>query len=195
MASFTRLTALVALLASSASIVTGVATSGSAKTTRYWDCCKPSCAWSDKAGIASPVKTCDIKDKPLSDANAKSGCEGGNSFMCSDQSPWAVNDNLAYGFAAVTSQNPQCCQCYKLTFKDTAAAGKSMIVQITNTGDDVSNTQFDLAVVASAASTPAPANGTPPPPSGANNTAVPAQTPAPPSPPPSSPDAVSAGAG
>ncbi|KAL8946200.1 MAG: hypothetical protein Q9183_007936, partial [Haloplaca sp. 2 TL-2023] len=66
--------------------------------------------------------------------------------MCSDQSPWAVNDNLAYGFAAVTSQNPQCCQCYKLTFKDTAAAGKSMIVQITNTGDDVSNTQFDLAI-------------------------------------------------
>lgn len=66
--------------------------------------------------------------------------------MCSDQSPWAVNDNLAYGFAAVTAANPTCCTCYKLTFTTTSIKGKTMIVQATNTGNDVSGTQFDLAV-------------------------------------------------
>ncbi|KAL8946077.1 MAG: hypothetical protein Q9222_007479 [Ikaeria aurantiellina] len=130
MAAFTRLAALAALLASSANLVAGVATSGSGTTTRY-----------------CPVKTCDISDKPLSGGvTAQSGCQGGTSFMCSDQSPWAVDDNLAYGFAAVTAANPTCCTCYKLTFTSTSIAGKTMIVQATNTGNDVSGTQFDLAM-------------------------------------------------
>ncbi|KAI4240206.1 MAG: hypothetical protein L6R40_005235 [Gallowayella cf. fulva] len=147
MASFIRLAALTALLVSSASIVAGVATSGSGHTTRYWDCCKPSCAWS-RDGLTAPVKTCDINDKPLANGvTAQSGCQGGGtSFMCSDQSPWAVNDNLAYGFAAVTAANPTCCTCYKLTFTTTSIKGKTMIVQATNTGNDVSGTQFDLAM-------------------------------------------------
>ncbi|KAL8648831.1 MAG: hypothetical protein Q9226_005827 [Calogaya cf. arnoldii] len=130
MASFARLAAFATLLTSSASIVSAVAASGSGTTTRY-----------------CTVKTCDINDKPLANGvTEQSGCNGGNSFMCSDQSPWAVNDNLAYGFAAVTSANPTCCQCYKLTFTNTEIAGKTMIVQATNTGDDVSGTQFDLAI-------------------------------------------------
>lgn len=125
---------------------TSLAQSGSGKTTRYWDCCKPSCAW-DKGGVTAPVKTCDKSDSPISDANAQSGCAGGTSYMCSDQSPWAVSDSLAYGFAAVSAGNaPSCCQCYKLTFTDTAIQGKSMIVQATNTGGDVSAAQFDLAI-------------------------------------------------
>ncbi|KAI4219998.1 MAG: hypothetical protein LQ349_008201, partial [Xanthoria aureola] len=131
MASFTRLAALAALLASSASLVGAVAASGSGTTTRY-----------------CTVKTCDINDKPLANGvTAQSGCQnGGTSFMCSDQSPWAINDNLAYGFAAVTASNPTCCQCYKLTFtSDGPIKGKTMIVQATNTGNDVSGTQFDLA--------------------------------------------------
>lgn len=66
--------------------------------------------------------------------------------MCSSQSPWAVSDNLAYGFAAVTASNPSCCSCYKLTFTSTSIKGKTMIVQATNTGNDVSDAQFDLAV-------------------------------------------------
>ncbi|KAI4175895.1 MAG: hypothetical protein LQ346_008000 [Caloplaca aetnensis] len=206
MASLARLAALAALLASSVSQVAAVGASGSGKTTRYWDCCKPSCAWS-KPGITSPVKTCNINDEPLADSvNAKSGCEGGTSFMCSSQAPWAVNDNLAYGFAAVTADNPTCCTCYKLTFTDTEIKGKTMIVQATNTGYDVSGTQFDLAVcpfpfpfpvppastdsmsrfpvAALAYSTPAPSNGKPPPPSGAPSTAAPAATHVPRFPPP-----------
>ena len=114
--------------------------SGSGVTTRYWDCCKPSCAWSSKATLASgsgPVGTCDVKDSPLSDptGNAASGCSGGTSYMCSDQSPFAVTDDLAYGYAAVNiaggSEASWCCACYELTFTSTALAGKKMIVQAT----------------------------------------------------------------
>lgn len=66
--------------------------------------------------------------------------------MCSSQSPWAINSNLAYGFAAVTASNPKCCACYKLTFTSSSIKGKTMIVQATNTGYDVGGAQFDLAV-------------------------------------------------
>ncbi|KAL8916863.1 MAG: hypothetical protein Q9172_006080 [Xanthocarpia lactea] len=147
MASFTRLAALAALLASSAGIVAAVETSGSGTTTRYWDCCKPSCAWT-QPGLTSTVKTCDINDNPLANGvTATSGCQpGGTSFMCSDQSPWVINENLAYGFAAVTASNPTCCQCYKLTFTSEGLKGKTMIVQATNTGYDVNGAQFDLAI-------------------------------------------------
>ncbi|KAG7139744.1 putative endoglucanase type K like protein [Verticillium longisporum] len=94
-------------------------TSGSGSTTRYWDCCKPSCAWPGKAALSSgPVTTCDINDRPLGDANARSGCEaGGTSYMCSGQSPWAVSADLAYGWAAAT-----------------------------NTGADLGSNHFDLAI-------------------------------------------------
>lgn len=46
--------------------------SGTGTTTRYWDCCKPSCAWPGKAELAAgsnPVTTCDIKDNPLTNYN------------------------------------------------------------------------------------------------------------------------------
>ncbi len=47
--------------------------------TKSRDCCKPSCAWAGNAPAAlAPVKTCDAHDNPLSDANAQSGCNGGN---------------------------------------------------------------------------------------------------------------------
>ncbi|TGO50713.1 hypothetical protein BOTNAR_0383g00120 [Botryotinia narcissicola] len=129
--------------------------SGSGTTIRYWDCCKPSCAWSGKAALASgsgPVGTCDVKDSPLSDptANAVSGCNSGTAYMCSDQSPYAVSDDLAYGYAAVNiaggSEASWCCACYELTFISTALAGKKMIVQATNTGGDLGSNQFDLAI-------------------------------------------------
>ncbi|KAM3067230.1 hypothetical protein ACMFMG_005404 [Clarireedia jacksonii] len=127
--------------------------SGSGHTTRYWDCCKPSCAWGGKATLAagsSPVSTCDVKDSPLADSNAVNGCNGGSSYMCTDQSPYAVTDDLAYGYAAVNiaggSESSWCCACYELTFTSTAIAGKKMIVQATNTGGDLGSNQFDLAI-------------------------------------------------
>ncbi|KAK5625132.1 hypothetical protein RRF57_000848 [Xylaria bambusicola] len=93
------------------------AASGNGVTTRYWDCCKPSCAWSGKAAVSSPAQTCDANDNPLSNVNAKSGCDGGVAYTCSDYSPWAVNDNLAYGFAATAisggTESSWCCACYQ----------------------------------------------------------------------------------
>jgi hypothetical protein len=49
---------------------------------------------------------------------AKNGCEnGGKAYMCSMQSPWAVSDELAYGFSAVKlaggTESSWCCACYK----------------------------------------------------------------------------------
>ena len=124
------------------------AASGTGSTTRYWDCCKPSCAWNDisRLGVSSPVKSCDINDNPLAAADVQSGCAGGSAYTCSDQSPWAVSDSLAYGFAAVSAASPLCCQCYELTFTSTSIKGKKMVVQATNTGGDVGSTQFDIAV-------------------------------------------------
>jgi len=66
--------------------------------------------------------------------------------MCSDQTPWEVTPDLAYGFAAVSSTKNACCQCYQLTFTSGPVTGKKMIVQATNTGGDVASTQFDLAI-------------------------------------------------
>ena len=101
-------------------LATGLATvdaQSTGKTTRYWDCCKGSCAWSGKAPVSSPIKTCDKNDNPLSDVNTKSGCDGGSAYMCTDQSPWAVSDDLAYGFAAVKlsgkTESNWCCACYE----------------------------------------------------------------------------------
>jgi hypothetical protein len=126
--------------------------SGSGKTTRYWDCCKPSCAWPKKGNAPNPVQTCDKNDRPLNDGgNTKSGCDnGGNAFMCSSQSPWAVNATHSYGWAAVniagSSEANWCCACYELTFTSGPVNGKKLIVQATNTGGDLGNNHFDLAV-------------------------------------------------
>ncbi|KAM0550828.1 hypothetical protein ACHAPJ_008691 [Fusarium lateritium] len=125
------------------------AASGSGHSTRYWDCCKPSCSWSGKASVNAPAVTCDKNDNPISDVNAKNGCEGGGSaYACTNYSPWAVNDNLAYGFAATKlaggSEASWCCGCYELTFTTGPVKGKKMVVQSTNTGGDLGENHFDL---------------------------------------------------
>ena len=74
--------------------------SGVAKTTRYWDCCKVSCSWSANTGaVSGPVRSCRADGHGTADDNAQSGCNGGNSYVCNDQQPFVV-DGKAYGFAA-----------------------------------------------------------------------------------------------
>ncbi|EXF85230.1 glycosyl hydrolase family 45, partial [Colletotrichum fioriniae PJ7] len=135
---------------------TNAQSTGTGTTTRYWDCCKPSCAWPGKIPTSSlaagPVTTCDRNDNPLSDGGAtRSGCDsgGGGAYMCSAQSPWAVSDDLAYGFAAVRisggNEAQWCCACYELSFTSGAVAGKKMVVQATNTGADLGQNHFDIA--------------------------------------------------
>lgn len=68
--------------------------------------------------------------------------------MCNDNQPWAVTDDLAYGFAAASIAGSDeagwCCGCYELTFTSTAIQGKKMVVQVTNTGGDLGSNHFDL---------------------------------------------------
>jgi len=122
----------------------------SGKTTRYWDCCKASCSWSGKSkAVAHPVNACQ-KDGTTVDSNlaTKSGCDNGTAFMCSNQQPWSVSDSLSYGFTAASvagkTEDAICCACYQLTFTSGPVSGKKMIVQVTNTGSDLSSNHFDL---------------------------------------------------
>ncbi len=124
---------------------------GTAITTHYWDCCKPSCSWPGKAAVSAPVAACSADDSPLADLMERNGCdENGSAFTCSNQQPWAVNDTLAYGFAAAhmshTTEVSTCCACYQLAFHSGALQGKSMVVQVTNTGADLGSNHFDIAV-------------------------------------------------
>ncbi|KAJ1522489.1 hypothetical protein ONE63_001679 [Megalurothrips usitatus] len=73
---------------------------GTAKTTRYWDCCKPSCAWRANVGsVTAPVRTCAAGGRKTVGENEQSGCNGGNGFVCNNQRPF-VKKGQAYGFAA-----------------------------------------------------------------------------------------------
>ncbi|KXJ90156.1 endoglucanase V [Microdochium bolleyi] len=139
-------TLLLAVLGSAAGLAS--AASGSGKTTRYWDCCKPSCSWKGKAQVNRPVGTCNAQNNPLTDPDVASGCNGGSAFTCANMSPWAVNDNLAYGFAATAitggTESSWCCACYKLEFTSGPVAGKSMVIQTTNTGGDLGANHFDI---------------------------------------------------
>ncbi|KAH8202807.1 hypothetical protein TruAng_003078 [Truncatella angustata] len=125
--------------------------SGSGQTTRYWDCCKPSCGWGMKTNSGKYVGTCDKSDNHLGSSDTKSGCDnGGSAYMCSDQSPWAVNETMSYGWAAVklsgSNEQTWCCACYELTFTSGSVQGKKMIVQASNTGGDLGQNHFDLAM-------------------------------------------------
>lgn len=65
-------------------------------------------------------------------------------FTCNNNQPWAVNNDLSYGFAAARLANKNeadlCCKCFKWTFTSGPVTGKSMIIQVTNTGDDLNQT-------------------------------------------------------
>ncbi|MES2823355.1 MAG: cellulose binding domain-containing protein [Pseudomonadota bacterium] len=125
--------------------------------TRYWDCCKPHCGWSANlpSGV-SALPSCSATNTQLGDITAGSSCNGGNAHMCWGLTPFAVSDKLAYGYAA-TSNGDVCGRCYQLQFTgashnsagdpgSSALAGKTMIVQATNIGYDVSGGQFDILV-------------------------------------------------
>jgi hypothetical protein len=149
-------TSLLALhLLAATALAANLNYSGEALTTRFWDCCKPSCAWTNKASFSQPVKSCSADDKPI-DFSAGTGCNGGSAFLCSDQQPWAINDTLSYGFAGafITPdltgggiEGAWCCACYQLDFTSDPLRGKSMIVQASNTAYDLqTQNRFTLAV-------------------------------------------------
>lgn len=124
--------------------------------TRFWDCCKPHCAWTANVpGGTNPVTSCSQSNASLgSNYDVQSSCNGGGAYMCQGLAPWAVNDKLSYGYAA-TSSGDICGRCYQLQFTGSshnggndpgsqALNGKTMIVQAINVGSDVGGGQFDI---------------------------------------------------
>ncbi len=103
------------------------------------------------------MKMCSESNASLSDPNAQSSCDGGPAYVCWSMVPWAVSENLAYGYAATPAGGNDCGKCYQLDFTgqgqhdandagSKAIAGKSMVVQAINVGGDVSSGQFDIMV-------------------------------------------------
>ena len=129
--------------------------SGSGWATRYWDCCKPHCAWSGKGG--KMTHGCDVKGNIINDSEASSMCDGGNSGTCLSQIPQVYNDTIAFAFAAVPgSAGGKCGSCFDLQFtgkgkyaSDNNLAklkGKHLIVIASNIGYDVAEGQFDIMI-------------------------------------------------
>jgi len=138
-------------------------------TTGYWDCCKPSCSWPGKGNVNKPALACEAgTDKRLQDPNVKSVCGGGTAASCSDNQPFVVAGNLTMGFTAAAvggghglNGDENCGQCFELRFTSQVhpggnwggshpgLVGKSMIVQVTNIGYDVTGDHsFDIQIPA-----------------------------------------------
>jgi hypothetical protein len=123
------------------------------RTTRYWDCCKPSCAWkanAQSAGKSNPATSCGKDGGSQVGADTQSVCSGGSAYQCNWGVPWQVSSTLSYGYAAFNGTN--CGKCYQLDFTgagDNPGAqtlkGKSMIVQAINIGDIGAN-HFDILI-------------------------------------------------
>jgi hypothetical protein len=122
-------------------------------TTRYWDCCKPSCGWSANAN-GKPTHTCGKDGTSTVNNDTQSVCGGGGGYMCYWGAPWSVSDTLSYGFAAYNGV--ACGTCFQLQFTgkgqynandpgSNAINGKTMIVQVINIGG-ISSNQFDLLI-------------------------------------------------
>ncbi|CAH1156032.1 unnamed protein product [Phaedon cochleariae] len=127
--------------------------SGDGVTTRYWDCCKPSCAWADHTTYTKgghPAASCLADGNTVADPNIHSGCrENGDAYLCNNQQPIFVNSSLYYGFAAASFTGGEdyswCCTCMLLSFKG-QLAGKQFLVQVVNTGSPLAVNQFDLQI-------------------------------------------------
>ncbi|WP_298770211.1 glycosyl hydrolase family 5 [uncultured Fibrobacter sp.] len=148
----------------------------------YWDACSPNCTdpellkrfgtdpYKDSYGAprTCSVHSYEIPAYTLSKdgitgvyAAAINACDSKNpsqgAFTCTDMAPIAVNDTLAYGFAAAYSQKELLCgKCLHIQFTGDAKytesqatksiKGKHMIVMILAQGSDGYNTQVDLMI-------------------------------------------------
>nr|QCF40870.1 glycoside hydrolase family 45 protein [Diabrotica virgifera virgifera] len=125
--------------------------SGNGSTSRYWDCCKPACAWpSNVPHSPRPVTSCKADGITPINPDAMSGCENGTAYTCTNQQPFIVNQTYGYGFAAAyliggSSTNNFCCACFLLNFTDQIKY-KHMVVQVTNSGTNFDKNEFVIAL-------------------------------------------------
>lgn len=141
---------------------------------RYWDGCKPHCAWRENvdttANPFSICKNCNFDNEEIAAftlspnvnpnwtgyEGTKNSCDGGVAYACFDMAPIALNDTLAYAFVATSKANASCGQCFQVQFDGGAKygvkeahgllKGKTLIVMASNTGSDVEAGQFDIMI-------------------------------------------------
>jgi hypothetical protein len=110
-----------------------------AKTTQYWDACKPSCSWSGNAG-GNPANSCNITGTNLGHSDSdRSACDNGSAFTCMKQAPWKVG-NVSFGYAAINMG--KCGDCYQLNFPN----NEVMVVMKSNIGNLNEGAAFDLMI-------------------------------------------------
>ncbi|CAG9764434.1 unnamed protein product [Ceutorhynchus assimilis] len=129
--------------------------SGTAHTTRYWDCCVPACSYPANASVVTHgVEYCLADGETRvadGDYSKQPECQhpGGGAFTCNGNQPWIVNDTLAYGFTAASFkggvETNDCCKCLLIQFQG-ALEGKSLLAQVTNTGSDLTQNHFDIQI-------------------------------------------------
>lgn len=93
--------------------------SGTAGLSRYWNCCKPSCASKEEAAKGNQARQCDSYMHRLYDYSATSKCEGGEATACFSQVPFAIDgcDDIGFGFGTIGSPDPNICgRCFLLEF-------------------------------------------------------------------------------
>lgn len=82
-------------------------------------------------------------------------CDGGNAGICRNQFPIAVNDTLAFAFAATPGGENNCGKCFDLVFtgegkyatdRHKKIKGHHLIVMSNNVGYDVAGGQFDVMI-------------------------------------------------
>ena len=133
--------------------------SGSGFASRYWDCCKPSCSWTNNAGAGNEARQCDAQMNVISNPNESSMCDGGRSTTCLSQIPFTIKgcDNLGFAFGAVPGAGPNVCgRCFLLSFTGQGKyetklnhkklAQKKLVVMASNIGYDVAGGQFDVMI-------------------------------------------------
>ena len=114
------------------------------------------------AGASGVVRACNMHGQVINDENARNGCDSdGWAFTCPSMDPWAVNNKLAFAFAAKNSYNGwKCGECYELEFDGgkhdkggtkipgalPGMAGKVLIVQAINSGamGEYNDQHFDI---------------------------------------------------
>src|SRR5574344_1916852 len=84
--------------------------SGSGYATRYWDSCKPHCAWEGKGGPVA--RTCQRDGTTRAGSGELSVCKDGSAGTCFDQTPIIINNDYAYAFAATPGGGNDCGKCY-----------------------------------------------------------------------------------
>lgn len=123
-------------------------------STRYWDCCKPSCGWTNAGNIHSCSASNGTQDIGVNDMD-RSVCDGGSAQTCHGMAPWVDSStDVAYGYVAANGR--PCGACYQMQFTgegnsgndagSQAIAGKTMIVMVTNRGAELGDGHFDILI-------------------------------------------------